>query len=48
MPYNLDIPGYMSIRDLEIVEALAEQVSKNGIIIEIGSFLKSKIERSSV
>ncbi len=28
MPYNLDIPGYISVRDLEVVEAWAVQVLK--------------------
>jgi hypothetical protein len=39
MPYNLEIPGYMSVRDLEVVEALAAQVPKGGRIVEIGSFM---------
>lgn len=39
MPYNVDIPGFMSIRDLEVLEHLAGQVPKNGLIVEIGSFM---------
>ncbi|MFT4553013.1 MAG: putative O-methyltransferase YrrM [Chlamydiales bacterium] len=39
MPYNVDIPGFMSIPDLEVLEQLAQQVPAKGIIVEIGSFM---------
>jgi predicted O-methyltransferase YrrM len=39
MPYNLDIPGFMSVRDLEVLEHLAQRVPENGIIVEVGSFM---------
>ena len=39
MPYNVDIPGFMSIRDLEVLEHLAQEVPEKGVIVEVGSFM---------
>lgn len=39
MPYNLDIPGFMTEGDLQVIESLAQKVPHNGTIIEIGSFM---------
>lgn len=38
MKYNLGIPGWMSITDLEILNRLASWVPENGNILEVGSF----------
>lgn len=37
--YNKDIPGWMSIQDLNILQTLAGYVPENGSILEIGCFL---------
>lgn len=39
MPYNSDIKGYMWEHELQVLERLALQVPKKGIIVEVGSFL---------
>jgi len=39
MKYNLDIPGWMSERDLEVLNKLASYVPENGNILEIGCFV---------
>lgn len=38
MPYNLEIPGWMPLIDLQVLERLAQGVPINGIIVEVGSF----------
>jgi len=38
MKYNLDVPGWMSLEDLEILNRLASCVPKNGNILEVGCF----------
>jgi len=37
--YNTDIPGWMSIQDLNVLQTLAGYVPENGSILEIGCFL---------
>jgi hypothetical protein len=39
MPYRLDIPGWMDEADLRAIETLAASVPRNGLVIEVGSFL---------
>jgi hypothetical protein len=39
MKYNLDIPGWMWERDLQILNTLASHVPENGNILEVGSFV---------
>ena len=39
MKYNLQIPGWMSIVDLEILNRLASYVPENGNILEVGCFV---------
>lgn len=38
MPYNDQIPGFMDITSLKILEHFATRVPKGGVIVEIGSF----------
>ena len=38
MKYNLDVPGWMSIDDLEILNRLASKIPENGNILEVGCF----------
>jgi len=37
--YNTEIPGWMSIQDLNILQTLAGYIPENGSILEIGCFL---------
>lgn len=37
MPYDINIPGWMTLNDLTVLEELARQVPENGKIVEIGS-----------
>lgn len=39
MPYNDQIPGFMEITSLKILEHLAGRVPPKGVIVEIGSFV---------
>jgi len=39
MNYNLDIPGWMGVRDLQILKQIASHVPENGNILEVGCFL---------
>lgn len=39
MKINVDIPGWMSERDLQLIATLASLVPEHGSILEIGSFL---------
>lgn len=39
MPYREDLPGFMSVKDLKVLEQLAKTVPKNGVIVEVGSFM---------
>ena len=39
MPYNTDIPGFMKVKELQILERLAKNVPENGTIVELGSFM---------
>lgn len=39
MPYDLNIPGWMSEPDLQAIQALAQRVPPDGIIVEVGPFL---------
>jgi len=39
MKYDLNIPGWMSVTDLEILNRLASYVPENGNILEVGCFL---------
>lgn len=36
--YNLDIPGFMTEQDLNVISDIASTVPENGIIVELGSF----------
>ena len=38
MPYNLNIPGWMPEAELKILEALAQTIPRNGVMVEIGRF----------
>src|SRR5262249_7336716 len=38
MPYDLTIPGWMSERNLKVIERIAQRVGEGGQIVEIGSF----------
>jgi len=38
MPYDLTIPGWMSERNLRVIERIAQRVAASGHIVEIGSF----------
>jgi predicted O-methyltransferase YrrM len=38
MPYDLSIPGWMSERNLKVIERIARRVPDYGHIVEIGSF----------
>lgn len=38
MPYREDIPGFMPLTDLRVIEALSETVPANGIVVEVGSY----------
>lgn len=38
MPYNLNIHGHMFESELKIIEAWAQSVPKNGVVVEVGSF----------
>ena len=38
MPYNLNIPGWMPEAELKIIEALAQTIPRNGVMVEIGPF----------
>lgn len=37
MPYRDDIPGFMTLAELQIIEKLAFQVQRGGAIVEVGS-----------
>lgn len=38
MPYDLSIIGHMFESELKIIEAWAQSVPKNGVVVEVGSF----------
>jgi len=38
MPYNLDIPGWMTHRSLKIIEKWAKEIPPGGTMVEVGSF----------
>jgi hypothetical protein len=37
MPYNIDIPGWMTITELQDIETLAQMVPEHGTVVEVGS-----------
>jgi SAM-dependent methyltransferase len=39
MPYNLNIPGWMPVRELELIEQLAVTIPQKGRMVEVGSFV---------
>lgn len=39
MPYDLNIPGWLTVDELTVIEKLATQVPKSGVIVEIGSLM---------
>ena len=38
MPYNVDIPGWMTLRSLKIIEKWAKEIPPGGTVVEVGSF----------
>lgn len=38
MPFNADIPGWMTQRSLRIIEQWAKEIPPNGTLVEVGSF----------
>jgi hypothetical protein len=38
MPYNVDIPGWMTLRSLKIIEKWAKEIPPGGTLVEVGSF----------
>ncbi len=39
MAVNTSIPGWMTFRELDVIELLAAQVPENGLVVEVGCFL---------